>query len=501
MPEVEVIYVTFRKEDDRFTGHAIMLERPTPETFANWGTTEANGSEADGTDATEAAPDDRSSLFQEAISSFASMMTTYRNMIPFTIELSPLVSGAMANNEIGGFVKKLGSKVEEFESEEFSVFEVSAGHLGTLFQKHQASIAALNGAEHLPEISVIGLISVYDAYLARLLKAVFLTKEEIIFTSERDIKYSDLLKFDSLEEAKTQIIEKEVETAIRNSHHEQFSFMEKRFSIKLREGLTIWPDFIELCERRNLLTHTGGVVSQQYLKNCAEHGYKSSAKVGDKLVTDAVYLKAAVKTVSELGLKLGHVLWRKFVEAERSAADSDLNQRGMDMIIARDYVLAEQLLEFGAHGVKKHSSDATRRMMIVNLANAVRLGGDAPRAKSILNKEDWSATGINFQICVAAVREDVDLVCSLMRDGGKAGALTAESYRDWPVFRGMRQNQKFRDSYKDVFGQELLAGSTLETAAQGGTLVDGAAGSGMNIVRRPKLKIVEVDGKSAPPNH
>ncbi|MHA6730169.1 hypothetical protein [Devosia sp. A369] len=116
-------------------------------------------------------------------------------------------------------------------------------------------------------------------------------------TSEREIKYSDLLSFASLEEAKYSLIDKEVESVLRNSHHEQFSWMENKFGMTLKNGLDIWPDFVELCERRNLLTHTGGYVSQQYLNNCAAHSHKCSAKLGDKLETDAAYFKRAVQII------------------------------------------------------------------------------------------------------------------------------------------------------------------------------------------------------------
>ena len=97
----------------------------------------------------------------------------------------------------------------------------------------------------------------------------------------------------------------------------------------LRDGLAVWPAFVELCERRNLLTHTGGAVLQQYLRNCADNKCKVDAKLGDTLIVDHKYFKDAIKTVAEVGLKLGHVMWRKFLPSDRSQADGDLNKLGM----------------------------------------------------------------------------------------------------------------------------------------------------------------------------
>lgn len=101
-------------------------------------------------------------------------------------------------------------------------------------------------------------------------------------------------------------------------------------------------------------------------------------------------------------------------------------------------------------------------MMIVNLANAVRLGGDKERAKAILGKEDWSATGLNFKICVASVQEDVVELSRLLRAGGKTGPITAEQYREWPVFRGVRREPEFCAAFLDTFDEPVLTDEKLK---------------------------------------
>ncbi|MHA6730168.1 hypothetical protein [Devosia sp. A369] len=137
-------------------------------------------------------------------------------------------------------------------------------------------------------------------------------------------------------------------------------------------------------------------------------------------------------------------------------ADSALNETGLNLIRDREYFLAEKLLDLGAFHFKKHSTDQARRMMVVNLANAVRLGGNKERAKMILGKEDWSATGPDFQICVAAVREDLNELCRLLRAGGTTGPILAEHYREWPVFRGIRRETDFANAFLDIFGEPIL---------------------------------------------
>lgn len=461
MPESDSIYVVLLKRDEQFVGHAISNAKPTPEELGELITTSNDKPEGGSIAKTV-----EQSSFRDVIDSFVSIMKTYRNMIPFTIEVSPMVSGIMASREMGHFAQGRGEEVEELRSEKYTVFRVARGYYRTLIKKHEATEAALRGAEHLPEIAIIGLISVYDAYLSKLLRVVFSKHPEMVLTSDREIKYSDLIGYSSIEEARDRIIDREVESVIRNSHHEQFSWMESKFGIPLRSGLDVWASFIELCERRNLLTHTGGLVSNQYIANCAKFGYKENAVVGEKLETDANYFKGAVNIIGEIGFKLGHVLWRKFEQSERAKADARLIDLGVDLISSREYALAEQILDFG-YNMKKHSSDERRRMMVVNLANAVRLNGDVNRASNILEKEDWTATGPNFRICVAAAKDDLANVCTLMRQCGATGAVSAEEYREWPIFRGLRRKEEFTTAFFETFGEPLLNEKPLKVVSNG----------------------------------
>ncbi|MGV1869746.1 hypothetical protein [Agrobacterium rosae] len=454
--ENNCIYVTFQKADDKYIGHSISTDKPTDETYDHLSVKPASKKPKEASEAANNNLEEKDDSFVKVIDRFLSVLKTYQNLIPLTIELSPIVSGAIANDSLGNYVKSRGKLVPIDRSSEFETYEISQDHFYAVIKRHEEALAAINGAEHLPEIATIGLISVYDAHIANILRLVFSLHEEIILTSEREIKYSDLVKYSSLEEAKASIIDKDVEGVLRSSHYDQFSWMEKKFNIKLREGLKVWPDFVELCERRNLLTHTGGKVSAQYLKICEEHGSKRDNPIGQKLPTDPEYFRRSVEVIGEMGIKLGHVLWRKFRAKEREQADSHLNQTAMDLIQSREYRLAATLLDMGVNMLKQHHSDKIRRMMVVNLANAHRLMKDPVKANQILDREDWSATGTQFQICVAAARGDLQKLCQLMKQAGDHGEIGVEQYREWPVFRGLRAEGEFKSTFREIFGAPLV---------------------------------------------
>lgn len=459
------IYIIFKKNQKMLTGHAITIETPNEEFISSIFNDKENDKTNDFSVENQGSLESKNE-FYVVEQSFVQAISMYRDAIMWTIRISPMVSSAIVANQLGQYAERRGKKLAELCGDSTDVYELPLHSFSSVMRKNDEAIAALNGAKQLPQIAIIGIISAYDAFLADLLKVIFNLKPQLIFNSEREIKFSDLISFSSIEDVKNSIISDEIESVLRKSHHEQFAWMEKKFSIKLRENLDVWPDFIELCERRNLLTHTGGVISEQYIKNCKEHGCKISAKIGDRVNVDIAYLETAIEIVAEIGLKLIHTLWRKFNERERERADNTLNECGMNLIRGRQYKTAEKVLRFGVTQ-RKHNSERIRRMMVVNLANAIKLSERVEEAKKILKEEDWSATSPQFQICVAAVADEHDKVCELLRLGPKMIGISASDFRDWPVFRSSRKVEAVIEAFQEVFGEPLMPTEKIDVLENG----------------------------------
>lgn len=67
--------------------------------------------------------------------------------------------------------------------------------------------------------------------LGSLIKEIFRIKPEILNGSEKNLTYKNLIRFDSLNAARDFIIENEVESVLRESHSEQFNWLEKKLSM------------------------------------------------------------------------------------------------------------------------------------------------------------------------------------------------------------------------------------------------------------------------------
>jgi hypothetical protein len=318
----------------------------------------------------------------------------------------------------------------------------------------------------LPPTLLTTMVSQYDSFLSRLIATIFYLKPEMVSGSERKLTFSELMEFGTIENARSYIIEKEIEGVMRENHSKQFDWLEGKVGLKLRSDLPAWPLFIEITERRNLFTHTDGIVSTQYREVCRRHNVDidEGAEVGQKLSVNQKYLQSAYRTLVEIGVKLVHVVWRKLDPKNREEADQNLNKICFDLLKRADYELAKVLLDF-AVGLKKWHSDLYRRMFIVNRAQAYKFGDEIDKAREILNSEDWSSVGKRFLICIETLRDNYDEASELMKELGKSREMRKEEFATWPIFKEFRKTLEFKRAYQDLYGEELTISTTADKAS------------------------------------
>ena len=111
----------------------------------------------------------------------------------------------------------------------------------------------------------LSLFSAFDAYTGELLTAIYERKPELFRKLDRKIDLVNVLTARSIEDLKRSVLEDVIESFRRKSYVEQFVELESTFGLKLR-SFSRWADFVECTQRRNLLTHCGGIVSEQYIK-------------------------------------------------------------------------------------------------------------------------------------------------------------------------------------------------------------------------------------------
>jgi hypothetical protein len=367
------------------------------------------------------------------------------------------------SNLVNGFKTK---GIEDADDETILVPVANDKEFRKLRRRREVTSSAIY---QTPRALLVAMISAFDAYLGRLLRCVFYLRPERIDSSERTLTFSQLVKLDSIDAAREHVISKEIETFLRKSHVEHFDDLEAMLDMPLRKGLESWPVFVEVTQRRNLFVHCDGIVSQQYLDVCEKNSVDlGNIQLGDRLYLDATYFANAYECLYEIGVKMSQVIWRKLAPDQMKDADDSLNSVSYDLLLLRRYKLAHNILLFGTTTLKKHSSAMYRRMLIVNRAIAAKFG-DIKSDPSPLSLEDWSDCGLPFKLAIAVLNDKYDDACQLMRTiGTEHEMVNRYAYSNWPLFAHFREDSRFVETYKELFGAEFDV-KNIEELSDGGT--------------------------------
>lgn len=347
------------------------------------------------------------------------------------------------------------STLETVESKENKV--VSEKALRKAFRKIKRHIGS-SPVETLEKSLFVSLFSSFDKFIGDLVEVLFRKEPKLYLNINKEIKISDVLEYNSIEELRQSFLDKEIEAIRRKSYQEQFKSLENQFKITLTK-FKQWPSFIEKSQRRNLFTHCDGIVSKQYIDICKEVGYKfeSEKNIGEQLEVGTEYLFHSCMIVAQVGIMLGQTLWRKVVNNEIEKADRHLNEKIFDFLHEEEWLNAITIGNF-AQNLRNNSTESMERMFLINHAIALNAIDKKKEAKSLLDKKDWSATLLDFKLAYTVINYEYDEAQEIMSKIGKVGELVIEiAYHDWPLFREFRESEQFLSGYESVYGYPYLS--------------------------------------------
>jgi hypothetical protein len=335
------------------------------------------------------------------------------------------------------------------------------------------------------------LFAEFDAYIGELLKVIYLKNDKLLKGISREISLSDLLDYEDLNAVKLSMLDKEIETFRRDSYIEQFSTLEKKFNISLRK-FSEWSEFVELSQRRNILTHNGGMVNDQYLVVCEREGYKfqSRPRIGDSTGVTFDYFTTASRLLSKVGLMLAYTLWSKVFPKESSDIHTALNGTIFHCLQQKRWRFVAELEDFVlSDPMRKGISEIDLRIRIVNASIGLKFSGRDSDAAKLLDSVDWSASYRDFRLATAVLHEKYLDATEIMRSIGKTGEIIRQSdYHTWPLFTRFRERPEFYEAYFDIYGEAFA--EKVETAK--GSVEAHAKSRHIHEPRRSEIGLVDV---------
>ena len=313
------------------------------------------------------------------------------------------------------------------------------------------------GMKVLPSSLLLSIVATFDSIIGDFLKDLITRDPASIDFGDKSFSYRELFKTKEIETLKNNIIDDEVNRLLRDSHKEQVRYIEKLSQTEIINHHERWRNFYEVFERRNQYAHANGVATRAYLEKLKREKYPSEdIAIGSRLELSTSYLHKAVDYLIEFGTLLSFVIWRKGSD-DPNPAFGALSDASYFYITKKRTKLAAWLLDFALHKQSRKGVEEMRvRQMYVNLANALRKKDKKEDSEKVLAELDWSATSIDFRICIASIREDVEEVIRLLPAAAASEDISIDAIRNWPVFDWVRSNDKFRDKFFEVFGEQLI---------------------------------------------
>lgn len=398
---------------------------------------------------------------------------------PFNIALSTLLSDLQAISTARRIVmphvinwlkeehKKNAELIKKFkvndEEKGTSTFRTCNAHEEAELLDSIKAIQKLAGAGiplTLQKSLFIQIFSEFDAFTGLLLKAIYTRKSELLKSISREMTFAELLEYEDIAAVKSDMLEKEVDSFRRDGYVDQFAKLESKFGIKTLRCFPEWPEFIELSQRRNLLVHNGGRVSEQYLSICDRENYKFPKRptIGDQLYPSGEYFSRAIVVVSKVSFMLTHTLWRKLCGDETEVAHTAANDTIYRVLEDKRWNTAREISEFALNEqMVRKITDFDLRIRIINAAIAAKFSNKEDLVKKHIASIDWSASYRDFNLAIAVLEDRFEDASKIMLSIGQNGEVVKEfAYHSWPLFHKFRESKQFMDAYKEIYKTSFI---------------------------------------------
>ncbi|WP_049721733.1 hypothetical protein [Gilvimarinus polysaccharolyticus] len=180
----------------------------------------------------------------------------------------------------------------------------------------------------------------------------------------------------------------------------------------------------------------------------------SNLQVGEKLDVDPEYVRQAFEIITEIAVKLTHVLWRKVLPNERKTADTKIISLSFEMLQEEEYLLAANILDLFVNTVKKFHNNEYRRIAVVNLSIAYKMSGSIDKCHRELAKLDWADVGYEFKLAHAVLKEEFVAAAGLMPKVVATEELSELEFLQWPLFKEFRESEHFAPTFQQCFDKE-----------------------------------------------
>jgi hypothetical protein len=315
----------------------------------------------------------------------------------------------------------------------------------------------LRAARNVQRSSLTSLVSEFDHFMGRFLKICSRVKPDSFFDPSETITIGELSELGSVDDVIQSRVNKTIEDKLRGSHSNCIEWVFKKFSLEDNVGAfkkqETYKEFLEVCQRRHIMAHNGGVANEEYVNKCRSAGLKPEQHlaVNDQAVISARYLKRATARVYLNGFYMAQIfLQRSFPDAQK-AAYSNLLSTSHDFL-ERDFTkMAMRVCDFAEHSKNNFEHELSLKFA-VNKAlsklhdDSLNETEQVEHATKIVESYDWSVTTPVFDLALCCLKRDFANLTTLATLASAAG-LSYSDARTFVIFKEAREIDGFLECF------------------------------------------------------
>ena len=107
-------------------------------------------------------------------------MEMYLEFIPLILTANNLASKSIMSERLRKFSSRFGKKRDDLSEAHSTVYELPIGKLRDFKLQTEEYFSWMSASTYIPQVMIIGLVSVYDHFLSDLLSTLFRVKREIV---------------------------------------------------------------------------------------------------------------------------------------------------------------------------------------------------------------------------------------------------------------------------------------------------------------------------------
>lgn len=301
--------------------------------------------------------------------------------------------------------------------------------------------------------SLINLISQVELFVSQLAHQYYIKYPDKINTKDKQLSLDDLVKFDSVEDARIYLIDKKIESVLWGNIQDWIKFLRNDLNLSMKYIDPYVDRLSEAALRRNLFVHNSGVVNRIYWNNYPR-SLGTPPEIDKEVRINSGYLHDVIMMIEKCFVLIASELWKN-TDPDNDERSVLLISMAFENMIKGNYDLSESYSFFTMND--KSSKEIRRLYGTINYWLSIKMQNRFNEVRSEVEKADFSGKSrlISCAQNVLLDREDKakEDIINLLEHDDEFGI---EQLKEWPLFKTLRDSGELDDIIRDFDHDETL---------------------------------------------